>query len=121
MGVAEIDGQHRQMAEFINELGEELKAIRPPAQVAATLEALLACTREHFASEERLLQEHAPEQLERHRRAHRRLLEDLQSLAAGVDQQSMALTMRYLQDWLFVHIEGADRPLGEVLNARGIR
>ena len=82
---------------------------------------MLAYTREHFASEERLLQEHAPEQLERHQRAHRRLLEDLQSLAAGVDQQSMALTMRYLQDWLFVHIEGADRPLGEVLNARGIR
>jgi diguanylate cyclase (GGDEF)-like protein/hemerythrin-like metal-binding protein len=121
VGVAEIDGQHRQMAELINELGEELKAIRPPAQVAATLEALLACTRDHFASEERLLEEHAPEQLERHRRSHRRLLEDLQSLAAGVDQQSMALTMRYLQDWLFVHIEGADRPLGEVLNARGVR
>jgi hypothetical protein len=33
----------------------------------------------------------------------------------------MALTMRYLQDWLFVHIEAADRPLAEALNARGIR
>ena len=121
VGVAEIDDQHRRMAELINVLGEELKAIRPRAQVAATLDVLLAFTREHFASEERLLEEHVSEQLERHRRAHRRLLEDLQSLAAGVDQQSMALTMRYLQDWLFVHIEGADRPLGEALNNLGIR
>jgi hemerythrin len=78
-------------------------------------------TREHFEAEEQLLEAHAGDQLERHRRAHRRLLEDLQSLASGVDEQSMALTMRYLQDWLFVHIEGADRPLGEALIARGFR
>ena len=121
VGVEAIDAQHRRMAELINQLGEQLKAIEPPERLAITLEALLDFTREHFASEERLLETHATDQLERHRRAHRRLLDDLASLASGVDQQSMALTMRYLQDWLFVHIEGADRPLGEVLNARGIR
>jgi diguanylate cyclase (GGDEF)-like protein/hemerythrin-like metal-binding protein len=121
VGVEEIDRQHQRMAELINELGEQLKAIEPPERLAGTMETLLAFTREHFASEERLLEAHATEHLERHRRAHRRLLDDLASLASGVDQQSMALTMRYLQDWLFVHIEGADRPLGELLNARGIR
>ena len=121
IGVELIDTQHRRMAELINALGEDLKSIQPRERVQATMHDLVRCTREHFAAEERLLEAHASDQLERHRRSHRRLLEDLESLGSGVDEQSMALTMRYLQDWLFVHIEAADRPLAEALNARGIR
>jgi diguanylate cyclase (GGDEF)-like protein/hemerythrin-like metal-binding protein len=120
VGVEIIDAQHRRMAELINALGDDLKSIRPRERVRETMAELLRFTHEHFATEEALLAAHAPEQLERHRRAHRRLLEDLQSLASGVDEQSMALTMRYLQDWLFVHIEGADRPLGDAMIARGL-
>ena len=121
IGVELIDNQHRRLVELINALGDDLKAIRSRDELQATLARLVDYTQVHFATEERLLELHAGGQLERHRRSHRRLLEDLTSLAAGVDEQSMALTMRYLQDWLFLHIEGADRPLGEALNAQGIR
>jgi diguanylate cyclase (GGDEF)-like protein/hemerythrin-like metal-binding protein/PAS domain S-box-containing protein len=121
IGVEIIDNQHRRLTDLINALGEDLKAIRSRAELQATLARLFDYAQVHFATEERLLELHAPTQLDRHRRSHRRLLEDLTSLAAGVDEQSMALTMRYLQDWLFLHIEAADRPLGEALNAQGIR
>ncbi len=120
VGVELIDAQHRRMAELINALGDDLKSIRPRERVRETMAELVRFTHEHFATEEALLAAHAPGQLERHRRAHRRLLEDLQSLASGVDEQSMALTMRYLQDWLFVHIESADRPLGDAMIAQGL-
>jgi hemerythrin-like metal-binding protein len=121
VGVGEIDEQHQRLVELINALGEDLKSIQPRERVQATLEELVRFTREHFEAEERLLEAYAPDQLERHRRSHRRLLEDLESLASGVDGQSMALTMRYLQDWLFAHIDAADRPLAQALNAHGIR
>lgn len=120
IGVELIDDQHRRLTELINALGEDLKAIRSRDELQATLARLVDYTQFHFATEERLLELHAASQLERHRRSHQRLLEDLTSLAAGVDEQSMALTMRYLQDWLFLHIEGADRALGEALNAQGV-
>ncbi len=121
IGVEIIDNQHRRLVELINALGDDLKAIRSREELQATLARLVDYTQVHFATEERLLELHAAGQLDRHRRSHQRLLEDLTSLAAGVDEQSMALTMRYLQDWLFLHIEAADRPLAEALNAQGIR
>ena len=121
VGVKEIDDQHRRITELINAVGEDLKSIQPHEKVLATMGELVDYTREHFEMEEKLLEVYAAGQLVLHRGAHRRLLEDLQSLAGGVEEQSMALTMRYLQDWLFAHIEAADRPLGETLNASGIR
>jgi len=116
VGVASMDGQHRDLVERANRLGDALKAGRGPAELGVLFADLVAFTAAHFADEERLMAELPPHpSFERHRQIHRALLEDVRSLAIHVDETSMMLTMRYLQEWLFRHVDTMDRLLAEVL------
>lgn len=117
VGIPIIDDQHRHLASLIEGLGQALRAGREPEQLAALHAGLTAYAQAHFQTEEALMDAHRYEHAERHKNAHRRLLDDLQSLAVSPDSQSMVLTMRFLNDWLFVHIEIDDRPLAAHLAA----
>ena len=66
------------------------------------------------------MEQHQVDGLVRHREEHRRLLHDIGSLLVG-DFASMRLVLRYLQEWLLRHVDGADRQLGQALAAKGCR
>jgi hemerythrin len=48
---------------------------------------------------------------EAHRADHERALKTARSLAAHVDEQSLALGIRFLYDWLLSHIRSYDAEL----------
>ena len=48
------------------------------------------------------------------------LLDDVGSLRGDLDRRSMALTMRYLQEWLLRHVDTMDKQLGSLLQQRGV-
>jgi diguanylate cyclase (GGDEF)-like protein/hemerythrin-like metal-binding protein len=121
VGVDVIDAQHRGLVDLVNKLGEDLKAGRNRDAVLATLAALVTFTVKHFATEERLMAEHAGWPLAaQHAQEHRKLVDDVTSLTVHVDVKSMTLTMRFLQEWLLRHIAAMDRPLAEWLRQRGV-
>lgn len=121
VGVDVIDAQHRGLVDLVNKLGDDLKSGRDRDAILATLAALVTFTVKHFATEERLMAEHAGWSLAaQHAQEHRKLVDDVTSLTVHVDVKSMALTMRFLQEWLLRHIAAMDRPLAGWLHERGV-
>ncbi len=120
VGVASIDAQHQKLAAHIDQLADDLQQGRDRAHLLATLEALVAQTVSHFADEERLMVAAQYAGHEVHAREHRRLLEDVTNLSVAIDDQSMALTKRYLHDWLVRHIETMDRATAHALIRAGV-
>ena len=119
VGIPVIDEQHRHMTTLIERLGRGLRNGQEHDQLTALFQELAASAQAHFASEEALMDTHHYAHAERHRNSHRRLMEDVESLAVSTDSQSMVLIMRFLNDWMFVHIEAEDRPLAEHLAGSG--
>jgi diguanylate cyclase (GGDEF)-like protein/hemerythrin-like metal-binding protein len=121
VGVGVIDAQHRGLVDLVNRLGDDLKAGRDHDAILATLSSLVTFTVRHFATEERLMAEHAGWPLAaQHAQEHRKLVDDVTSLTVHVDVKSMALTMRFLQEWLLQHIAAMDRPLAGWLREHGV-
>ena len=120
VGVAVIDEQHQRLAEMINALGKALKSGAEREQLVVLFGELGSYAQMHFATEEALMDEfHVPE-AEHHKGEHHRLIEDLLALSINMDSRSMVLTMRHLQNWLFRHIDSADRPLAIRLRPQGV-
>ena len=121
VGIEVIDRQHRGMMDLVNRLGNELKNGLTRELLQETVQELLTATEIHFQTEEDLMSEHGIKSLETHRGKHQQLLADVRRFGVEVDRRSMALTMRYLQEWLIRHIETMDKGLGRLLQDRGVQ
>lgn len=121
VGVRQLDDQHIRMTELLNRLGCELKHGESPEKLAAALADIRDFAKLHFATEEELMRQYDIPRAAEHAASHKWLLDDLQSLSACSDIRSMTLTIRYLQEWLFRHIDTVDKALGRALNKRGLQ
>jgi hemerythrin-like metal-binding protein len=119
VGVAVIDGQHREMLEIVNRLLEGLRDGRDAGELVETLRELVRCTEHNIATEERLMQEHglAPAH---HAEEHRRLLEAIRHFNLRLDPGGLADSASWLREWLLGHIDEDDRPFAELLRSRGV-
>jgi hemerythrin-like metal-binding protein len=120
VGIEVIDGQHRQLLELINRLGDDLSAGRDFDQLVESLRELVRYTEHHFATEERLMDE-VGAGAERHRSEHRRLIDGLMRYTVSLDAGAVSRSSRFLQDWLFHHINEVDRPFAAFLRSRGVK
>jgi hemerythrin-like metal-binding protein len=119
VGVAVIDGQHREMLELVNRLLADLGEGREREALVETLRELVRATEHNIATEERLMQEHGLSPLH-HADAHTRLLEAIRRFDLRLDPDGLAGSASWLREWLLGHIEEDDRPLAEMLRARGV-
>jgi hemerythrin-like metal-binding protein len=119
VGVAIIDGQHREMLELVNRIFAGLQAGRERDEVVETLRELVRATEHNFATEERLMQEHGLA-LGHHQEEHRRALEAIRRFDVPLDAGGLAATGRFLREWLLGHIDEDDRPFAEQLRSRGV-
>ena len=119
IGVAVIDGQHREMLDLVNRLFAGLQAGRDRDELVETLRELVRATEHNFATEERLMQEHglAPAH---HAEEHQRLLEAIRHFDLRLDPGGLAESARFLHQWLLGHIDEDDRPFAEQLRSRGV-
>jgi diguanylate cyclase (GGDEF)-like protein/hemerythrin-like metal-binding protein/PAS domain S-box-containing protein len=116
-GVPEIDAQHARMAELLNDVADAVNRGQDRDHVTALLDELLAFTRHHFETEQRLMERHRYPDLLAHTQEHSRLLADLISIRTRADVASLMLTLQSLKEWLVAHIAHGDRELGEALVA----
>jgi len=118
VGIAAIDGQHREMVDIANRLLAGLRAGRERGELVETLRELVRATEHNIATEERLMQEHglAPAH---HAEEHRRLLEAIRRFDLRLDPSGLAESTRWLREWLLGHIDEDDRPFAEQLRSRG--
>ncbi len=114
VGVPEMDTQHARLAALLNELAAALHDGRNPR---LPFGEFIRYAAHHFAAEERLMVHAGYAKAAEHRDTHQRLLADVSGLALEGEDVSASLILRYLQEWLFRHIDGADRELAAALLA----
>ena len=119
-GVRQIDLQHQELIDIINELEAASTAGNKLAAIEEVLPRLAAYVLFHFGTEEAMLsnlsQEHAKAHQQMHRLQHAVFTERVHQLCAQplaeVDLDAFNL---YLQSWLLAHILKTDRELGRLL------
>jgi hemerythrin-like metal-binding protein len=124
LGIESIDADHRRMVRSVEAIENAVKRGADPAMLAELMGGLLERTREHFAIEERLMQEAGHPEREDHVREHERLvrqLDHLRGLYASGKPRSAAGLMGELRPWLLEHIEGPDYRLAQHLSATAVR
>lgn len=122
VGVAEVDTQHEEIAQMLNDLCAT--AGRPTsrgAQVEA-FHAIVDAVAEHFETEEKLMRRSACPDYDLHKAEHdffsAQLLNAQEQIAGGQVEIDETLLV-YLRDWLRNHILVADRRMGRHLQSRG--
>jgi diguanylate cyclase (GGDEF)-like protein/hemerythrin-like metal-binding protein/PAS domain S-box-containing protein len=118
IGIHEIDEQHAELASLLNDL---VDVLRNGDDHTAIFHRIVRYAEFHFATEERMMAANDYAGSAQHRDAHRRLLDDIRNLGLEGDEVSVSLIVRYLQEWLLRHVDGADRELAKTLLARGVR
>jgi two-component system NtrC family sensor kinase len=124
-GIAEVDEQHRQLVNLINQIGE-ICAMEGDVQKAMPILAELErYTRYHFSNEEKLMREFALDaaHIANHSKAHEHFRQQM-AKAAGIiadspDTSIKLLThlLEYLTNWLVHHILGTDMRMAREIQA----
>lgn len=124
-GIEVIDAQH---GALISEVSELIAAARTGAPgLRPMLEGLETDVLDHFATEERLMADHAFPVAGPHREAHAAFVSSFQALGkeiAGGTLRGRELAERLevmVGEWLELHIEGYDQALGRFLAERGVK
>lgn len=122
IGVPEIDAQHQELFRRADELIVALRGGDRSA-VSPVVRFLAEYAKEHFASEERFMQEIGYPGLEAHRMAHEAFRDQLAELAADFQRKGptalVALSVHnWLSDWLRRHVSGLDVEIGRFAEAR---
>lgn len=120
-GVASMDREHAGQLSMLNDLKAAVRGGAPDTLVYALLNEMVEHTNLHFLSEQLAMKLHAYESYESHFLEHERLLVEVQnvkrSLATGTTPEKQSL-IEALHSWLLVHIQTADKALGEYLSTR---
>ncbi|MDA8108727.1 MAG: bacteriohemerythrin [Betaproteobacteria bacterium] len=119
-GIAVMDAQHKRLAELINDLGRALKAGEEGDKLALLSDQIASFARTRFATEEALMDERQYPDSERHKEAHRKLIEALLRLSVPSGRKGIVLAMHFFEGWLFRHIESDDRALALALARIGV-
>ena len=111
IGIEEIDRQHEDLVNRMGALWEALNAHRDRATLLLGLSEMTRELEAHFATEGAHMAAHPYDGAAAHLADHARALQTARSLAAHVDERSLALGIRFLYDWLLSHIQSYDAEL----------
>ena len=105
-----IDKQHQALFGLVNEVADKVKAGNMP-EVKAVVNRLAAYTVEHFRDEEAIMKKAKYAGFEDHQMIHAELIAKVQELQLKLEKNqpvSMVGIIRFLSDWLTVHILNDD-------------
>lgn len=112
VGIDAIDREHKRMLVLINDIDEVIQDGGTYERFAPVLTDLIDYTNRHFAHEEKLLEKNHCPNLEKHRKSHVRLREELshwQEKVAGAKPKDMHEHMLFLRIWFPGHILNVDK------------
>ncbi|HTY38736.1 MAG TPA: bacteriohemerythrin [Bacteroidota bacterium] len=124
VGVRLLDQQHKRLFELLNELYEGLRQQRGMEVLGSVLFEMIKYTEIHFATEERLMQQHGFAGLEAHKLEHLVLTKKVREFQAEF-QSGKATTpinvLQFLRHWLENHILGTDKKYSSFFGTKGVR
>lgn len=115
-GVRQIDLQHQELIQLINELESAHAAGRQAEAIDEVLPRLGAYVLFHFGTEESLMPAQASAHAEKHRRQHAEFADRVAELREGIlDSDDFEALIIFLHRWLEQHIMKTDRELGRLI------
>jgi hemerythrin len=117
----DIDGQHQKLFAFANELHAAMAQGHGRDALSKTLENLVSYTKQHFASEERLMQANQYPDYLKHKADHDALTAKVVAFQHEFEAGRVGMTVELLQfvkDWLQHHIGETDRKVAMFLRSK---
>lgn len=122
LGIDEVDYEHQQLIQLINEAYESLGAGGAREGLELALGEIYAVVSAHFALEEKQMRARAYPAFVEHKHDHELLLDELLEIMDGasgegaLEERSLATR---LSDWFGVHFRSHDARLHRFLEAQG--
>ncbi|MBD1399810.1 bacteriohemerythrin [Pelovirga terrestris] len=123
-GIVVLDKEHQELVKQINVLFEAVRDKRGNEVYADVVAMLDVYVLEHFAHEERLMQEYQFSGFEEHQQEHQRLVaavEKRKTDHAAMDESAARELLNFLRTWLLEHIVKVDKRYGSFIESRGGR
>ena len=114
VGVEDVDHEHQEMIDLINEVHEALHDPKSAVGVDRFLGEIFARISAHFALEERIMQEAGYEEYGAHKEDHEKLLDELRDLMDDYETRNNldeVILGRTLSDWFGIHFRTFDARL----------
>ena len=121
VGIGKIDRQHRHLFEIINKLIDRSGSCGDLKLVSETLTEMLNYAKEHFTTEEELMQEYGYPEIESHKEQHIYFFKTTAELSINaLNNQSMVSReiVEFLKLWLTLHILKCDMKYKEFFKAK---
>ncbi len=119
IGIEEVDFEHQELIELINELYSETKEADSSMSVIYFLGEIYAKISAHFALEEKIMSDMQYDQYEDHKEDHERLLDDIRDImdefadAPTLDEEKFA---DRLNNWFVNHFSTKDARMHKFLH-----
>jgi len=123
VNIKEIDKQHRQLVEIINQLHRAMRDGSSRQIMKDTLTRLIDYTDSHFTTEEDLMSAYNYPGYVAHKAEHTQLKKRVLDYQRQFDQNPLGMgvqTMEFLKSWLMDHVIGMDKKYTRYLNSQGI-
>ena len=111
IGIAEVDHEHREMIDLINDLHAALGTDHSPERVEGFLGEILARISAHFALEEKSMEAMRDPERAAHKQDHERLLDDIRDIMDDVSEHGILDEARFserLSAWFGDHFGSFD-------------
>jgi hemerythrin len=124
VGVEEVDNQHKALMKVLNEL--HAASMRGQAQQAAgpLIRQMVTLAREHFATEERLMELTGYPGLAGHRAKHRELTEKVAEFLSRHEKSDKTMytqLLYFMRDWLTQHMQTEDHEYAPWMSTHGVK
>ena len=119
VNVEEIDEQHKEMADLVEELHLAVENGADPETLKHILRSLIDHTKSHFSSEEALMDQYAYPKARIHKAEHESLMKQLeivQQALVGGRIPAFCKNVDISTDWMMVHVTNSDAELGKFIN-----
>ncbi len=123
MKVGAMDADHKRMFEIVRELYTAMRSGHGAAVAEKVLGRLIDHTANHFAAEEKLMEQHGYPLLALHRAEHRAMADRVKAFKKDFDAGSSTILpelLGFLDGWLKNHTQSVDQKYVAFLNSRGV-
>jgi hemerythrin len=118
IGITEIDTQHRQLVDIINELSDAMIAQKGYKTAPQILQKLVDYIQLHFSTEEEIMRRGNYPALDKHRQEHHEMTGKVLEFRKNYSKNhevSPSAVLGFLCDWLKNHILVSDKEYGRFL------
>jgi hemerythrin len=115
-GIDEVDKQHKQLIETVNDLLEAVKKGEAKDKVDQTIKFLNEYVVKHFQTEEKVMIEHKYPDYENHKKIHDNFVKDFKDLVKNKDELSFTFKLQVkVGEWLINHIHNIDKKMAKYI------